>query len=64
MWDNIVKWMSAATMWDWIWHIVAVVIVVFLSVPQLWWPLVEKYRKKNAENEQNPEQADQAELPR
>ena len=59
MWDNIVKWMSEATLWDWIWHVVAVVIVVFLSVPQLWWPLVEKYRKRNGQDQQNPDQADQ-----
>lgn len=43
MWEQAKHWMSTATVWDWVWHILAVGLVLVCSVPQIWWPLVEKY---------------------
>ncbi|ASS74970.1 hypothetical protein CIG75_08205 [Tumebacillus algifaecis] len=51
MWESFLYWMGGATIWDWVWHIVAVVIALYLSVPGLWWPYVEKYMKKKEERE-------------
>jgi len=55
MWDTFMYWMSGATVWDWVWHIVAVVLAVYFSVPGLWWPHVEKYMKKKKEREERAE---------
>lgn len=60
MWDSFLHWMGEATMWDWIWHIVAVVVTLYLSVPGLWWPHVEKYMKKKKEREAAKLAAEQA----
>jgi hypothetical protein len=53
MWD----WMKEATFWDWFWHIVAAALTVLASVPQLSWPLIEKYilRKKKPDATPTPD---------
>jgi hypothetical protein len=59
MWDRVLHWMSQATLWDWIWHIVAVVITLYLSVPGLWWPQFEKYvLKRNKETSMGSQSTD------
>ncbi|MFD2168965.1 hypothetical protein [Tumebacillus lipolyticus] len=64
MWADFLYWMTTATVWDWVWHIVAVVLALYFSVPGLWWPYVEKYMKKKKEREAAlmAEQQKQAEL--
>lgn len=54
MWDQMVYWMGEATFWDWFWHIVAIAITLYLSVPGLWWPQFEKYvlKKKKGEDQE------------
>lgn len=62
MWDMIIKYCAKATPLDWVENIVAVVITLYLSVPGLWWPYVEKWMKKRKEKQQQAEHAEH-ELP-
>jgi len=54
MWNDMSKWMEAATFWDWFWHILAVGACVVVCVPQLTWPYIQRWFKigENQENEQ------------
>ncbi|KEO82306.1 hypothetical protein [Tumebacillus flagellatus] len=45
MWEKQLQWLSAATPWDWFWHIVAAVLCVYFSVPQLCWPMISRVIK-------------------
>lgn len=57
MWDMMVEWTMGATLWDWISHGIAVILVVLFSVPQIWWPHVEKrILKKNKPQQDDNEQ--------
>ncbi|PWK07009.1 hypothetical protein [Tumebacillus permanentifrigoris] len=50
MWEKQLEWLQAVTVWDWVWHIVAAILCVYFSVPQLCWPMISKvikwYKKK------------------
>ena len=52
MWESIVLGFMGATVWDWVWHIIAIGLAVYITVPGLWWPHVEKYMKKKREREE------------
>ncbi|HEU4963326.1 MAG TPA: hypothetical protein VFV52_05625 [Bacilli bacterium] len=58
MWELIVGWTTGATLWDWVWHILALFLVVVFSVPQVFIPLVQKLfiRKKKEDDIDNEEQ--------
>ncbi|MGB8955237.1 MAG: hypothetical protein WCC10_07680 [Tumebacillaceae bacterium] len=63
LWDMSVKWLAEATLWDWVWHIVACILVVVFSVPHIFWRWVKPYFKKNEDkqgrNEGNVEVSNQ-----
>ncbi|MBL0388225.1 hypothetical protein JJB07_16550 [Tumebacillus sp. ITR2] len=42
MWEKQLEWLSATTPWDWTWHIIAAVLCVYFSVPQLCWPMIKR----------------------
>ncbi|MGZ4031295.1 MAG: hypothetical protein ACXVDJ_03765 [Tumebacillaceae bacterium] len=52
MWESLVMGFMGATVWDWVWHIIAIALAVYITVPGLWWPHVEKYMKKKREKEE------------
>ena len=47
LWDMTLKWMADATIWDWVWHILAALLVVVFSVPHIFWGWIKKWFGRN-----------------
>jgi hypothetical protein len=62
IWEMMNNWMAAATFWDWFWHIIAAVLALYFSVPQLWLPKVEKWWKNREEKKNQAEQTKLSDL--